>query len=77
METTTVANKKRASRKRKLTPEENRALNASLPAGNKYVEAARIRTIRFPKKVQIALAVSAEVRNFAFCMACVSEQSEH
>lgn len=28
-------------RKKKLTPEENRALNASLPAGNKYVEAAR------------------------------------
>jgi len=28
-------------RKRKLTPEENRALNAAMPSGNKYTEAAR------------------------------------
>jgi len=41
METTTITNRKRASRKRKLTPEENRALNAAMPAGNKYTEAAR------------------------------------
>ena len=41
MTTTTVVNKKTVRRKKKLTPEENRALNASLPAGNKYVEAAR------------------------------------
>ncbi|MBR2237213.1 MAG: hypothetical protein IJ887_04965 [Prevotella sp.] len=39
--TMTVSTKKRTSKKKKLTPEENRALNASLPAGNKYVEAAR------------------------------------
>jgi len=28
-------------RKRKLTPEENRALNAAMPSRNKYTEAAR------------------------------------
>lgn len=28
-------------RKKKLTPEENRALNAAMPANNRYVEAAR------------------------------------
>ena len=42
METTKETKRKRvSSRRRKLTPEENRALNAAMPAGNKYVEAAR------------------------------------
>ena len=41
METTKETKRKRVSRRRKLTPEENRALNAAMPAGNKYVEAAR------------------------------------
>jgi UDP-N-acetylmuramyl tripeptide synthase len=41
METTTVANKKTVRRKKKLTPEENRVLNAAMPSGNKYTEAAR------------------------------------
>ena len=43
METTgTTTTKKGAKRrKRKLTPEENRALNVAMPARNKYVEAAR------------------------------------
>ena len=39
--TMTVPTRKRTSRKRKLTQEENRALNASIPSGNKYTEAAR------------------------------------
>lgn len=37
METTKTTRRK----KRKLTPEENRALNAAMPSRNKYVEAAR------------------------------------
>ena len=42
METTKEAKRKRvSSRRRKLTPEENRALNAAMPARNKYTEAAR------------------------------------
>lgn len=43
METTTKDATKKVTRRRrkKLTPEENRALNAAMPAGNKYVEAAR------------------------------------
>jgi hypothetical protein len=42
METTKDATKKVTRRRRKkLTPEENRALNAAMPAGNKYTEAAR------------------------------------
>ena len=39
--TMTVPTRKRSGRKKKLTPEENRALNASIPSGNKYTEAAR------------------------------------
>ena len=38
---TNSVTKKVVRRRRKLTPEENRALNAAMPAGNKYVEAAR------------------------------------
>jgi len=38
MEATT---KTKRARKKKLTPEENRVLNASIPSGNKYTEAAR------------------------------------
>jgi hypothetical protein len=42
MEATQETKRKRVSRKRKLTPEENRALNAAMPSGNKYTEAARM-----------------------------------
>ena len=41
-EKTNNATKKVVRRRRKLTPEENRALNASIPSGNKYTEAARM-----------------------------------
>jgi hypothetical protein len=42
METTKEAKRKRvSSRRRKLTPEENRALNAAMPAKNKSIEAFR------------------------------------
>ena len=41
METTKEAKRKRvSSRRRKLTPEENRVKNSSLKPQNKYVEAA-------------------------------------
>ncbi|MBR4533672.1 MAG: hypothetical protein IKO85_03905 [Bacteroidaceae bacterium] len=42
METRTKdAIKKVVRRRRKLTPEENRALNVAMPAGNKSIEAFR------------------------------------
>lgn len=41
METTAKNVAKKVTRRRKLTPEENRALNAAMPARNKYTEAAR------------------------------------
>ena len=41
MEETKENKKKRASRKRKLTPEENRALNVAMPAKNRSIEAFR------------------------------------
>lgn len=41
MEGTKEIKKSRVSRKRKLTPEENRALNSAMPTRNKYTEAAR------------------------------------
>jgi hypothetical protein len=40
METTTRTSS-RSRRRRKLTPEENRALNAAMVPGNKYMEAAK------------------------------------
>ena len=40
METTTRTSS-RGRRRRKLTPEENRALNAAMVPGNKYMEAAK------------------------------------
>ena len=33
--------RKSSSRRKKLTPEERKAINAAKPVGNKYVEAAR------------------------------------
>ena len=39
MEVTTA--RKPSRRRKKLTPEERKAINAAKPAGNKYVEAAR------------------------------------
>ena len=39
MEATTA--RKPSRRRKKLTPEERKAINAAKPAGNKYVEAAR------------------------------------
>ena len=41
MEATQETKRKRVSRRRKLTPEENRALNAAMPAGNRSIEAFR------------------------------------
>ena len=41
METTKGTKRKRVSRRRKLTPEENRALNVAMPARNKSIEAFR------------------------------------
>ena len=41
MEATQETKRKRVSRRRKLTPEENRALNAAMPAKNKSIEAFR------------------------------------
>ena len=42
MDTTTKDVKKKVVRRRKkLTPEENRALNVAMPAGNKSIEAFR------------------------------------
>lgn len=42
MDTQIASKRKRGSRRRKLTPEENRALNAAMPARNKSIEAFRI-----------------------------------
>ena len=39
MEATTT--RKTSRRKKQLSPEERKAINAAKPAGNKYVEAAR------------------------------------
>ena len=39
MEATTTG--KTSRRRKKLTPEQRKAINAAKPAGNKYVEAAR------------------------------------
>jgi len=41
MATTKEIKRKRVSRRRKLTPEENRALNVAMPAKNKSIEAFR------------------------------------
>ncbi len=41
MEATTQVKKSRVRRKKTLTPEENRALNAAMPARNKSIEAFR------------------------------------
>ena len=41
METTTVANKKTVRKRKKLTPEENRALNVAMPSRNRSIEAFR------------------------------------
>lgn len=41
MATTNEIKRKRVSRRRKLTPEENRALNVAMPAKNKSIEAFR------------------------------------